>query len=109
MALHHVSPGEIADLGPLGANLSSTKTCAVAKTAAFEAIRLVLKAGSELPAHDVPGEIMLHCIEGRVALSFDNRTVELSAGQWIYLDGGKRHAVSSIEDSSLLLTILFPR
>ncbi len=109
MALHHVRPGESADLGPLGANLASAKTSAIAKTAAFEAIRLVLKAGSELSAHEVPGEIMLHCIEGRVALTFDDRTVELSADQWIYLDGGKRHAVSSIQDSSLLLTILFAR
>ncbi len=71
--------------------------------------RLIVKAGSELPAHAVTGEITLHCLEGHVALQIDEQTVELSAGQWIYLEGGRRHAVKGIEDSSLLLTILFAR
>jgi hypothetical protein len=33
----------------------------------------------------------------------------LAPGQWIYLDGGEKHAVVGVEDSSLLLTILFDR
>lgn len=109
MALHHVKPGEVADLGPLDKKHSDAKTSAIAKTNSFEAIRLIVKAGSELPAHGVTGEITLHCLEGHVALQLDDQTVELSAGQWIYLEGGRRHAVKGIEDSSLLLTILFAR
>jgi hypothetical protein len=35
--------------------------------------------------------------------------LELSARQWIYLDGGARHSVKGIGDTSLLLTILFDR
>jgi len=109
MALHHVVPGEVAALEPLGDKLSSAKTSAIAKTSSFEAIRLIVKAGSELPSHEVPGEITLHCLEGRVALHLADKSVELSAGHWIYLEGGRRHAVKAIEDSSLLLTILFAR
>jgi quercetin dioxygenase-like cupin family protein len=33
--------------------------------------------------------------------------MELSAGEWVYFDGGITHSVEGIEDSSLLLTILF--
>ena len=109
MALHHVKPGEVADLGPLEKKRSDAKTSAIAKTNSFEAIRLIVKAGSELPAHAVTGEITLHCLEGHVALQLDDQTVELFAGQWLYLDGGRRHAVKGIKDSSLLLTILFSR
>lgn len=109
MALYHVKPGEIADLAPLAEKLTDTKTNALAKTASFEAIRMVVPAGKEIPAHDVPGEITLHCLEGRALLQLDQKTLELSTGQWVYLEGGRRHAVKGIEDSSLLLTILFVR
>jgi len=109
MALHHVQSGEIADLAPLGEKLSDTKTSALAKSDSFEAIRLVVPAGREVPAHEVPGEITLHCLEGRALLQLDHESIELSAGQWIYLEGGKRHAVKGIDDCSLLLTILFVR
>ena len=57
----------------------------------------------------MPGEITLHCLEGRALLQLDSETIELSTGQWLYLEGGKRHAVKGIEDTSLLLTILFVR
>jgi len=33
--------------------------------------------------------------------------VQLSAGDWIYLDGGEEHSVKALEDSALLLTIIF--
>ena len=42
------------------------------------------------------------------ALATSTESLELSANQWIYFDGGITHAVQAIEDSSLLLTILLP-
>jgi quercetin dioxygenase-like cupin family protein len=107
MALHHVKPGEIVDLKPLGEKLNGTKTSALAKSDSFEAIRLVVPAGKEIAAHVVPGEITLHCLEGRILLELDDETIELAASEWVYLEGGKRHALKGVEDSSLLLTILF--
>ena len=70
-------------------------------------MRLIVHAGTEIDAHQVPGPIMLHCLEGRVLLGLAESTLELSAGQ--NLDGGKKHSVRGVEDSSLLLTILFER
>jgi quercetin dioxygenase-like cupin family protein len=49
---------------------------------------------------------MLHCLEGRVILGLSDRSIELAAGEWCYLDGGAKHSVRGIEHSSLLLTIL---
>lgn len=109
MALHHAKPGETVDLRPLGRALKDAKTAAIIKADSFEAIRLVVLAGAEIPSHDVAGNITLHCLEGRVALGLDGASVELGAGDWIYLDGGAPHSVKGIEDSSLLLTILFDR
>ena len=108
MALHHASAGEVVHLGPLGSDLQSAPTRALVKTDSFEAIRLVLKAGEVLPAHKVSGQLTLHCIEGRVEIDLANKSVELSSHQWIYFDSGAEHGLRALEDSSLLLTILFP-
>ncbi len=107
MGLHHAKPGEVVDLGPLGDKLNNVKTAAIVKSDNFEAVRLVVLAGTEIPPHKVPGAIMLHCLEGRVSLGLANSTVMLSAGEWVYLTGGETHSVKGIQDSSLLLTILF--
>jgi quercetin dioxygenase-like cupin family protein len=109
VALHHAKPGEVVDLRPLGNKLKNEKTAAIIKTESFEAVRLVVLAGKEIPSHEVSGNITLHCLEGRILLGLAQSSVELNAGQWVYLDGGEAHSVKGIEDSSLLLTILFDR
>src|SRR5690606_38728333 len=44
---------------------------------------------------------------GQALLRLPAATLELSGGQWVYLDGGEPHSISAIEDTSFLLTILF--
>lgn len=107
MALNHAKPGEVVDLRPLGEELKSARTAAIVKSQFFEAVRLIVRAGKEIPPHQVPGNITLHCLEGRVVLGLATSTLELSAGEWVYLAGGEPHSVKGVEDSSLLLTILF--
>lgn len=107
MAQHHARSGEIIDLRPLGEDLLSKQTVAIVKTKGFEAIRLVIPSGKEIPAHKVAGDITLHCLEGRITLGVLDAELQLSAGDWIYLEGGASHRLKAIEDASLLLTILF--
>lgn len=106
MALPHAEPAEIVDLRPLGTAIPGAKTAAIVKARQFEAIRLVVLAGQEIPFHQVPGEITLHCLEGSVRLGLSQSEVTLTAGDWLYLDGGEPHALTGIEDASLLLTII---
>jgi quercetin dioxygenase-like cupin family protein len=105
MALHHAKPGEAVDLTPIGPGLKAAKSAAIVKTDHFEAMRLIVHAGTEIPPHDVPGEITLHCLEGHVELGVDPGPISLKANEWVYLPGGVPHSVKAIEDSSLLLTI----
>lgn len=107
MAIRHSVPGEVVDLRPLGQHLKQARTSAIMKTRSFEAVRLIVREGATIAPHQVPGPIMLHCLEGQVLLGLVGSDVELSAGQWICLDGGERHSLRGIQDSSLLLTILF--
>lgn len=106
MAVQHAKAAEIVDLRPLGAGLKTAKTTAIIKSETFEAMRLIVLAGASIPAHQVSGAIMLHCLEGCIRLVLPDTTLQLSAGQWVYLDGGARHSLQGVEDSSLLLTIL---
>lgn len=107
MALHHANPGELVDLRPLGSGLAGSKTRALVKSEHFEAVHLVVRAGAELPAHAVAGNITLHCLEGRITLGLADGSLEMSAGEWIYLEGGAPHSLRGVEDAALLLTILF--
>jgi quercetin dioxygenase-like cupin family protein len=107
MAMHHASPEEVFDLAPLGPKLKDARTTAVVKSEAFEVVRLIVHAGTDIKAHQVDGPITLHCLEGRALLGLPETSLELSAGQWVYLEGGVPHSLKGIEDTSLLLTILF--
>jgi quercetin dioxygenase-like cupin family protein len=104
MALHHVCPAEKIHLTPVVG--PAAKTSALVKTDAFEAVHLVLRAGDDIPSHSVPGYATIHCLEGLVLLNMTEQ-LQLAAGDWLYLDRGEEHSVSAIEDSSLLVTILF--
>jgi quercetin dioxygenase-like cupin family protein len=107
LAMHHANPGEVFDLAPLGSNLKDARTTAIVKSEAFEVVRLIVHAGVDIKTHQVDGPITLHCLEGRALLSLHKTTLELSGGQWVYLEGGVPHSIRGIEDTSLLLTILF--
>lgn len=106
MALKHAKPGETVALRPLGSALATARTSALVKSDRFEAVRLVIPAGTTIPSHKVDGYITLHCIEGLTILAADI-DIELRPGDWVYLERGMSHSVRAIEDSSLLLTIFF--
>ncbi len=106
MALKHAQPGDVVNLKSPRSPLKGSKSSAIVKRDRFEAVRLVVPTGSTIPMHQVEGYITLQCLEGRVA--FDtSREIELVEGDWIYLDRNAPHALRGIEDSLLLLTILF--
>lgn len=107
MALKHAEPGEVVDLRPLGSRFGDAKTHAIVRTSGFEAVRLILPAGTEIPSHNVAGAITLYCIEGHARLDLDDGTLEMRAGDWLHLEGGAPHSVMGVEDTSMLLTILF--
>lgn len=106
MALGLAVAGEVVDLRPFGEHVGEARTAAIVKTDEFEAVRLVLAAGTEIPPHRVPGQITLHCLEGRVELWREGESLHMRAGDWIYLAGSELHGLKGIEDASLLLTIL---
>ena len=108
MSVPHAIPGEIVDVSPLGASLAMAETRALVKAKNFEVIRLVVLAGKEIPTHKAKGEIVVQCLEGKIAFTACGQTHDLVAGQLLYLPTGEPHSLRGIEDGSLLLTIVLP-
>ena len=109
MAIPHAKPGEVVDVRPLGSALASAQTKTLVRAEQVEVIRLVVPAGKEIPEHKAKGEVIVHCLEGRVAFTASGKTHTLEAGKLLYLPTGEPHSVKGVEDASLLLTILLPK
>lgn len=105
----HAYPGRPIDLRPEGASLATAKTFPLVKEQAFEAIRMVLRKDHVMAGHQVEGPITIYCLDGEIAFTTRGQTHDLSAGHWLFLLGHEPHSLRAIEDSSILLTILFPR
>ncbi len=108
MAVPHASPGEIVDVRPLGAALATAQTKTLVRAERIEVIRLVVAAGKAIAEHKAKGEIVVHCLEGKVAFTALGKTQNLEPGKLLYLPTGEPHSVEGIEDASLLLTVLLP-
>lgn len=74
------------------------------KTPSLDLRRLLLAKGGELPTHDAPGEITVHCLEGRIAFTAGGKTNDLRAGQLIHLGAKIPHSVVGLEPSVVLIT-----
>ena len=109
MAIPHAKPGEIVDARPLGAALPSAQTTTLVRAAQVEVIRLVVPAGKEIAEHRAKGEIVVQCLEGKVAFTAFGKMQNLESGKLIYLPTGEPHSLKGIENASLLLTILLPK
>ncbi len=106
MALPHAQPLDTIDVRPLGPALHEAVTSSLLKTPTLQLMRLVLKAGSGLPEHHVPGAIAVQCVEGEALVTTPTRSCRLGPGQLVMLPGGEPHAVTAVTDASLLVTVL---
>lgn len=107
MALDHVEPCEVVNLSEYGKQSHQKTANALVKTDEFEAIIMNLAAGETIPPHAVAGPIIVQCIEGSIDFPVDGSSRMMRAGDWMYLQGGTKHAVEAKENARLLVTILF--
>ncbi len=107
MATHHASPSEIVDLETWAHDLPSEHAKTIVKTHEMELARLVFPAGGEFPNHKVSGPIVVHCIKGKIEFTAMGATQTLKPGQLLYLMPDEPHSIRAIEDTVVLLTIIF--
>jgi quercetin dioxygenase-like cupin family protein len=101
-------PGEVIDVRPLGGALATSQTETLVKAEAVTVVRMVVPSGKEIPTHTANGELLVHCLEGKVAFTACGRTHDLEAGHLLHLPAGEPHSLRGVEDGSLLLTVVSP-
>ena len=104
-----LKPGEIVDLQTWAADLPKEHTKAIAKTDDMELIRIVLPTGKGIPNHSVTGPITIQCVSGKIAITAMGTTQKLNYNQIIHLIPGEPHSLKAIENSVVLLTIIFKK
>lgn len=115
MALPHAASGELIDVRPLGPSLREARSTTLVRSDHLEIFRLVLAAGARVPDHKMPRVCQLssvstmQCLEGCVEIEVDGDRRRMPAGTMLYLSIGVPHALTAIEDSSVLVTMLVER
>jgi len=99
----------VADVASLVAvSVDSTVSRTVLKA---DGVRLVLFAfdvGQELSEHTAAMPVLLRVLDGRLTVSAADRSVELAPGGVVHLPARMPHAVTALEPTRMLLTMLDP-
>lgn len=105
MAQPHARSGQVVPLHPLAAASPPARTTAILKAEQLEVVQVVLAAGKSMPEHHVPGEITLLCLAGRIVLRTPGAELQVGPGDFVHLGRGEPHALTALEDATVLLTI----
>jgi quercetin dioxygenase-like cupin family protein len=101
--------GELVDIRSSGSVLPPSQRTILLRAEQVEIARLVVPTGTDILEHKAKGEIVVQCLEGRVAYQVFGKTLTLEAGKLLYMPMGEPHSVKGIEDAVLLLTIFMPK
>lgn len=104
MALKHATSGEIVNLLTPGESPAPISQ-ALVSTPEIELMRLILKAGKEVPVHAVAGPITLFCQQGSVRVHAADDWQTMNANDLMYLEGRAEHALHAVSDAVVLVTI----
>src|SRR4051794_26106610 len=107
MALTQTKAGEILTPQPLGPDAAGSTV--LIKSEELEVLQMVLRAGEQQILYETPADLVIHCLQGRIALVVRGSQKELRPGQLMYLPLSEPYAVNALEDASLLLTVASPR
>ena len=99
-------PLQVVGVQPYGAKLPGAQTTTLAKSRQLEILRLVVRKGEDKAPYVAPGELVLHCLEGRVIVTAFGEEHQLRASELIYLPADTSHSLRALDDASLLLIVL---
>ena len=106
MALHHAASGEVVCLLPGATAAPDMQSTAIFKSEKLEVMRLMLAKGKTMPAHQVAGDITIHCLWGSIDLCVADQPRTLAAGSLVYLGGGVVHSLTASEDACVLVHVV---
>ena len=103
------TPSDVVDLRPSATTGDTNQLIVLVQSPAVEITQLLIPAGSNIPTYEAVGEIILHCLEGRISLEVLGQPHELRAGQLLYLAVNEPFSIRGLERASVLATIIAPK
>ena len=97
--------GQTESVQPLSPGDTSRKITLV-KTPQVEMMQLIVPAGRDVPTHQAQGELIVHCLEGRISLSALGRVYDLTPGQLLHLLIDEPFSIRAIDNASVLVTLI---
>ena len=101
-------PQELAALRRAGAGAGGHVAKTLAKYPDLRLVLIAFEPAGRLDQHKAPGRVCVQVMDGRVAIRFENQTVELSAGGLLEIAPAVVHEVEALAQSAILLTIAWP-
>ncbi|HQU46615.1 MAG TPA: cupin [Pirellulales bacterium] len=98
--------GQSAFVRPLTTAEEQSRQIALVKTPHVKVIQLLVPAGRDVPTHQAQGELIVHCLEGRVSLFALGNTYDLTPGQLLHLSIDEPFSFRGIDNASVLLTLI---
>lgn len=103
--LHHLSQDEwMIDAELLARSGRSART--LVKEGPLRLTLLALAPGGDLPEHSTDGPVSIHMLRGNAVFRALDKEYELGTGDILALAPGVRHAASSAQGCSFLLTVV---
>jgi quercetin dioxygenase-like cupin family protein len=103
------SHGDIVDLCPITSANDVNQAVVLVRTDDVTIVQLLIPAGSNIPIYEASGEIILHCVQGRVSVDALGEPHELRAGQLLHLAINEPFSIHCAEAASLLATVIAPK
>ena len=106
MTVPFTRPGEVIDLRSTETTQDAHQLSLLVKTQDVEIVQLRIPAGASIPTYEAAGEIILHCIDGRISLAALETSCEMQGGELLYLTLNETFSIQGIEDAIVLATII---
>ena len=106
MAEPIANPGRTVCLEPLTSIDETSRKTTLVKTPQVEIIQLIVPAGRDVPTHQAQGDMIVHCLEGRVSLFALGKTYDLKPGQLLHLSLEDQFSMRGIDNASVLVTLV---
>ncbi len=86
-------------------SVAGHRQVALVKQGPFSLILFLFEADGHLKEHRTEGEVTIHVLSGRLAVTTGAESVELGPGGLIALAPGQSHSVRALAASEMLLTV----
>lgn len=71
-------------------------------------VLITMKRGAQLAQHTTAGRLSIQVLDGEILVRLPDRVVDVPAGGLLALDRGIAHDVEARDESSFLLTLIWP-